>query len=708
MTEGRMCLNIDERLPYCINHMDLQDKSSWCNKERLSSGNSPRWCANRNLRKGQAYHGLCDYECNACASKDVYPTYSFYNGHDCTSDQLFSTGEIPPMVMAQQLCSKGGNGWTGVGLQTCMLGVVYFLLSSSGGRTACYKACEDVCDSGLECFSNSPAACEEGCDFARFGMHLCSDCSVDLDPSLCSAAVGSKYGNTDFNFLTMTGCALRKEMEHHECLARCQDLTWILRDLCTEGCLRYERKHGNCPAPAPVPAAMTSTTTISTIAQITSETISTTKDIMRETVDTLIEAKKTSSLVDPMGAAGCPCIGSLPSEIGVVDCSYDWAVDGKCLEKDSRAGNYGEQCGAHAEPDNPDCYTTGDSPKPRRFPEPWCGQKWCYVDPCNCDMSDATKSTYFGTEGLAYSYATCGGSNGYTETKFPDQNMVGNANSSRYDGDCGGPTDAPWITYRVEYDVQFTADIDKTGDWLMADISFIAGLKDAIAKGWGAAGSTVTSSSIEITDITLTDSSPTVYYYYYYSSPAQISYQNETEVNSTQLNSTNVTNPVRRLMGKLEPVVPRRLLNESGLVTSNIDLVAQLKKIAASSEYKARASEMKRIVARRLTKISERGVRRLASKSVQVEYNIIVPRETAVALNAKLQDAEFTESFAGAFSSELEAKTKVTPSAVMPSTTASTIFEYSSTTRSPKKAVADGTSLLTMSLGTVCLMAGAF
>lgn len=226
---------------------------------------------------------------------------------------------------------------------------------------------------------------------------------------------------------------------------------------------------------------------------------------------------------------------------------------------------------------------------------------------------------------------------------------------------------------------------------------FIAGLKDAIAKGWGAAGSTVTSSSIGITAITLTDSFP-----------PQSSFHNETELNSTQLNSTNVTNPVRRLMGKLEPLVPRRLLNKSGLVTSNIDLVAQLKKIAVSSEYKARASEMQRIVARRLTKISERGVRRLASKSVKVEYNIIVPRETAVALNTKLQDAEFTESFAGAFSSELEAKTKVTPSAVMPSTTASTIFEYSSTTRSAKRAVADGTSLLTMSLGTVCLMAGAF
>jgi hypothetical protein len=211
-----------------------------------------------------------------------------------------------------------------------------------------------------------------------------------------------------------------------------------------------------------------------------------------------------------MGAAGCQCLGSLPSEIAVVDCTYDWAVDGKCLEKDNLPGNYGEQCGVHAEPGDADCYTQwqGDLPTPRPDPEFWCGQKWCYVDPCNCDMSDATLSTYFGVDGLAYSYSTCGGSNGYTDRKFPDQNMVGNANLQRYEGDCSeGPAPAPTPdpteplttdprpetpapaprspTYKVEYDVQFTADIDKTEEELMADSSFLAGLMMPLSKaGW--------------------------------------------------------------------------------------------------------------------------------------------------------------------------------------------------------------------------------
>jgi hypothetical protein len=163
------------------------------------------------------------------------------------------------------------------------------------------------------------------------------------------------------------------------------------------------------------------------------------------------------------------------------------------------------------------------------------------------------------------------------------------------------------------------------------------------------------------------------------------------------------------------------MVNESGtrahapgLAAPNVDLVAELKKIAASSEYKARASAMEKTLATRWTKKQERGARRLASKSVKVDYEMIVPdEETAEALNTKVNDAEFTQSFAGAFSSELEAKTKVTPSAVAPSTTASTIVETSgnepedSTTTAPR-AVADGASLLTMSLGTVCLMAGAF
>lgn len=413
-----------------------------------------------------------------------------------------------------------------------------------------------------------------------------------------------------------------------------------------------------------------------------------------------------------MGAAGCQCLGDLPSEITVIDCIYDWAVDGQCLEKDNLPGNYGAQCGVHAEPGDEDCYVQGDPPTPRADPEFWCGQKWCYVDPCNCDMADATKSTYFDVTmvnaTMAYSYATCGGANGYTDKKFPNQNMVGNANSERYDGDCGlgddtygsvAPTEPPLVI--VEYDLQFTADIDETAEELEADTAFIAALKESLAKGWIAAGSAVEAIFIVIVSITLTD-------------------------------------PSRRLLGELEPLLPRRMLNESGLAntayhpvhhtesyhTPNLDPLAELKKIAASSEYKARARAMERTLARR-TKASERGGRRLggrrlASKSVKVDYKMTVPQEEAVALNTKVQDTGFTESFSGAFSEQLEVRTEgqVAPSAVTPSTTPSEIdtsateedIEALITGNSTKstKAVADGAALLTMSLGTFCLVAAAF
>jgi len=57
--------------------------------------------------------------------------------------------------------------------------------------------------------------------------------------------------------------------------------------------------------------------------------------------------------------------------------------------------------------------------------ESWCVAKWCYVDPCNCDASDLTMSTFFGNRtgggALWYSYATCGSSDsGYTAASLID------------------------------------------------------------------------------------------------------------------------------------------------------------------------------------------------------------------------------------------------------------------------------------------------
>merc|ERR1712178_521408 len=68
----------------------------------------------------------------------------------------------------------------------------------------------------------------------------------------------------------------------------------------------------------------------------------------------------------------------------------------------------------------------------------WCNEPWCYVDPCNCDASDATKSDYFpGT--LFYSTATCGSKNTYTAVESAT-NTVGNAECATADESAGDAT----------------------------------------------------------------------------------------------------------------------------------------------------------------------------------------------------------------------------------------------------------------------------
>merc|ERR1711904_755447 len=67
----------------------------------------------------------------------------------------------------------------------------------------------------------------------------------------------------------------------------------------------------------------------------------------------------------------------------------------------------------------------GPEVKPISEQADWCMRKWCYVDPCNCDASDASKSDYFPGE-LTYTYGTCGDKNTYTATESAT-NTVGNA-----------------------------------------------------------------------------------------------------------------------------------------------------------------------------------------------------------------------------------------------------------------------------------------
>jgi hypothetical protein len=140
------------------------------------------------------------------------------------------------------------------------------------------------------------------------------------------------------------------------------------------------------------------------------------------------------------GLATCQCLGdALWNSFATgfyKDCSWEWAnAEGKCVVPSGLAsnftdypGDFGETCKYWLDPGHSACFDlTTVPPTEKNFADmaDWCPKKWCYIDPCNCDASDATKSDYF-PGSLVYSYATCGDKNTYTAMESAT-NTVGNA-----------------------------------------------------------------------------------------------------------------------------------------------------------------------------------------------------------------------------------------------------------------------------------------
>merc|ERR1712224_612109 len=135
------------------------------------------------------------------------------------------------------------------------------------------------------------------------------------------------------------------------------------------------------------------------------------------------------------GLASCACLGQLPDSVTDIDCDYKWAFEKKCVKTVGLVSNfttypadYGESCKIHKEPGASSCFDLTKVPPEEKATADqanWCNQKWCYIDPCNCDAPDATKSDYF-PDTLHYSYATCGDKNTYTALES-STNTVGNA-----------------------------------------------------------------------------------------------------------------------------------------------------------------------------------------------------------------------------------------------------------------------------------------
>jgi len=151
------------------------------------------------------------------------------------------------------------------------------------------------------------------------------------------------------------------------------------------------------------------------------------EDPMRMAVDQEIEApiEDEAGLLeaDPTGNAQCPCVnvdlssktvpGGLKVTIQGTNVVYPTGLGSACRDWD--AGRYPGAC------------TTRN--------EPWCAQKWCYVDPCNCNIAGALPkmATYLtdvqrNGKPLYLSYATCGSSDlspGRNSTKMEIDTVCG-------------------------------------------------------------------------------------------------------------------------------------------------------------------------------------------------------------------------------------------------------------------------------------------
>jgi len=119
------------------------------------------------------------------------------------------------------------------------------------------------------------------------------------------------------------------------------------------------------------------------------------------------EAKaKPVPVVKSYGSEQCPCVGIDELEGDTM------ALVKKGEKRVPYAADLGARCEAWDSSDHPKC--SGDSG------ESWCEQKWCYVDPCNCDIPVLPKPASYipGAEyqgkPVFFSYATCGGADSYT------------------------------------------------------------------------------------------------------------------------------------------------------------------------------------------------------------------------------------------------------------------------------------------------------
>lgn len=112
-----------------------------------------------------------------------------------------------------------------------------------------------------------------------------------------------------------------------------------------------------------------------------------------------------------IGNTGCRCVGftDIPGTTEV-----NWkGRNGEANQTVEYPAELGGACQTWDEDTHPMCRTPGKKPD-------WCAKRWCFVDPCQCNLPTPPKVTMylpwatFTGKSLYYSYETCGNSDTFT------------------------------------------------------------------------------------------------------------------------------------------------------------------------------------------------------------------------------------------------------------------------------------------------------
>ena len=136
-----------------------------------------------------------------------------------------------------------------------------------------------------------------------------------------------------------------------------------------------------------------------------------------------LAAALPSTVDDFYGSSACPCVDPWTTRFGEgngtlipyaatggVNESCAFRRHGLCLPS-----SYGTGCLLHDESVQPECSVSHSN---HGLLKHWCYQKFCWVDPANCQRPHAPSADYPNASalGLTYSYATCGNVDTYVAT----------------------------------------------------------------------------------------------------------------------------------------------------------------------------------------------------------------------------------------------------------------------------------------------------